>query len=149
MDLKFDPSVNKAHEKWAEQESKRVREIKNAQIEKEEREYYINRGVKKVAIGLLVAAGLTGLIVGAKLVDDKLIDNVYETYGQSDGTMRHPETHELEKYWEIDGKVYFLSDLKWKAIFNGPKSNKDSSLVTDYTPRVGESTGETKPLGGK
>lgn len=149
MELQFDSSVNKAHEKWAEQERKRVRAIKNAQIEKDERDYYISRSGKKIMLGLLVAGGLATVLIAGKVIDDKLTDRVYITYGAPTGTMRHPETHELQKYWEIDGKNYYISDLKWKSLFDGAKTEKDSSLVTNHTPHEGDLMGETKPLGGK
>ena len=150
MELQFDSSVNKEHEKWAEQERKRVRAVKNAQIKDDEKQYYITRGTKKVAMGLLVGAGLAALLIAGKVIDDKLTDNVYKVYGQSSGVMRHPETHQLAKYWEVDGKVYFMGpQLQFKSIMEGKKDDKDSSLVSNHTPHEGDLMGETKPLGGK
>lgn len=131
MELKFDPSVNRAHKKWEEEETKRVHAIKKAQIEQDEKDYYANRTAKRVAVTALVAAGMAVLLIGGKLIDNKLTDKVYKVYGSPTGVTMHPETHEQQKYWTIDGKNYFIGELKFRAIFEGSKDN--SKTDSSYT----------------
>lgn len=146
MELKYNPSVNSAHERYKEGERKRVVAIKK----KEQKELETKYLTRRIAVGVLGTAAIVGLMIGTKLVDDKLTDNVYRTYGESTGTMRHPITHQLADYWVLDesGKKYYMEDLKFKALFE-KRTDKDE-LATNYTPESNSLLGETEPFkGGK
>ena len=147
MELQFDASVNKAHERYQEGQRKKV----VAQKKKKDWEQEAKYTARRIMVGVLGTAAIIGLIQGIGLIDEKLADNVYRVYGDPTGTMAHPFTHQLVKYWQIDesGKKYYMEDLKGKALFEKLKFNDKEELVTNRTPHEGDLMGETRPLGGK
>jgi len=143
MELQFNPKgINENHERYREGERKRVAKVKK----KEQYELEAKYRTRRIMVGVLGTAALAGLIIGTNLIGSKLADNVYKTYGQATGVMRHPETHQLVNYWEIDetGKKYYMEDLKFKALFE--KSANKTEEATNYTSDGISFFGETKPL---
>lgn len=145
MELQFNPKgINENHERYREGERKKIAKVKK----KEQYELEAKYRARRIMVGVLGTAAIAGLILTGKVIDDKLTDKVYQTYGQSTGVMRHPETHELQKYWTIEEngkeKNYFMSQLKWKVMF--AKQEKGKEVTTNYTPGENSLLGETKPL---